>query len=558
MSYYGSSIASSIGSSLQDSDQTITENENHVAENRAGEAFYDFVSLLSLFSGSTSYTDWDAVAMNLVHITPSNITLSERKRQGSSFSISLTDREAFSKILPHDMAHLNVPRLLAVKTPVLDPELRAQSNRRIFDSMAREYRILNYESLRNHENIVQLIGCCWRTISMDLDLTVPNLVLEGSELGDLEDFCQRHGNRITMRRRIGLCIDTALGVEALHLAGILHGDIKPRNILVFKHEERGFIAKIADFGSSISLYQCTFPRKACLGTSLFCAPELLGSPSNHSRDDLLKAEIYTLGFIFAFLVRGPHTLNKLRSASPGDIAKLKKQGELANWILQDEELLLLNRMIRPTFGEDAAERERQRGIWHWFQTQQYSSVQALQRKDKLASFDNTIDDGDWITLTNSRLKNEKSEMLLSDIVNRIMSVEPINRPIDVQSILQTLRHILTLELYAVYDPNYQCHKLYEEQLVSSRRWLNPEGLHEGFLAMLNSQEIDTVILNYASNSSKSYSSGMCGKPNFFRAFRFIWRFGNIAEFPQKPPRSPSTRTRRLGVQQKQKRYAQDI
>ena len=87
---------------------------------------------------------------------------------------------------------------------------------------------------------------------------------------------------------------------------------------------------------------------------------------NHSRDDLLKAEIYTLGFIFAFLVRGPHTLNKLRSASPGDIAKLKKQGELANWILQDEELLLLNRMIRPTFGEDAAERETltMPGPWH--------------------------------------------------------------------------------------------------------------------------------------------------------------------------------------------------
>ncbi|KAL4781962.1 hypothetical protein BJX76DRAFT_359394 [Aspergillus varians] len=320
---------------------------------------------------------------------------------------------------------------------------------------------------------------------MESDLTVPNLVLEGSDLGDLEDFCQRHGNRITMRRRLGLCIDTALGVEALHLAGILHGDIKPRNILVFTNENRGFIAKIADFGSSIPLHQSTFPRNACPGTRIFYAPELLDSLEGYSRDGLLKAEVYTLGFVFAFLLRGPHTFHKLRSASPRDIERLKKRGELANWILQDEELLLLERMIRPTFGSDAAEQERQRGIWRWAETQQYNNMQALRRKGQLPSFGNTVDDGDWITLANARLKNEKSEMLFSEMVNQIMSVEPNERPLDVHYILRVLRQILTLELYAVYDPNHQCAKLYEEQLASSRRRFNPEGFHEGLIGLPN-------------------------------------------------------------------------
>jgi serine/threonine protein kinase len=550
MGYTETTFGGYLTSSFQSSNlpnQTITENDNHVAEEGADGILYDFMSFLALVSHSTSYRDWTSIGMNLVHITTSNIALAERKRHGSSFSISLVDRKDLSAILPHDMARLNLPQLLAVKTPILNSPLGAQRNRHIFDSMTREYEILNYKTLQKHENIVRLIGCCWRTVDMESELTVPNLVLEGADLGDLEDFYQRHGRTITMRKRLGLCIDVALGVEALHLAGILHGDIKPRNILVFKNQNRGFIAKIADFGSSIPLYQSTFPRKACPGTTLFAAPELVNRSEDHSRDELLKAEIYTLGLVFVLLVRGLHTLDKLRSARPEDVVSLKKGGELAEWILQEDEHRLFDPMARPTFGKEASERERQRGIWRWLETQEYNRAHALWARGIIPSLENTFDDEDWITLANARLKSEKSDTLFSGLVNRIMSAQPSRRPVNVHHILQDLRQILALELRALYDPNHPRQMLYEEQLASSRRRLNPEGLHEGVsISYLNLQEIDSIILNNVLSYKGSH---------FVRDFYFIWRFGGIAKFPKK--HRPPTRSRWLGLRhqtQTQKRY----
>jgi Ser/Thr protein kinase RdoA (MazF antagonist) len=31
-------------------------------------------------------------------------------------------------------------------------------------------------------------------------------------------------------------------------SGIIHGDIKPHNVLVFKNAEGGYVAKVIDFG----------------------------------------------------------------------------------------------------------------------------------------------------------------------------------------------------------------------------------------------------------------------------------------------------------------------
>ncbi|GKZ51980.1 hypothetical protein AbraIFM66951_008950, partial [Aspergillus brasiliensis] len=95
--------------------------------------------------------------------------------------------------------------------------------------------------------------------------------------------------------------------------------------------------------------------------------------------------------------------------------------------------------------------------------------------------------------------------------------------------------------------------LCEEQLASSRRRLNPEGLHEGLPAMLNSQEIDAAILNYALSPPNSYNSDIWRRPNVFRHIRFIWRFGYPAKFTKKHPRIYRlfTRTGRPEVKRKQ-------
>ena len=47
------------------------------------------------------------------------------------------------------------------------------------------------------------------------------------------------------------------GLMLIHEAKIIHGDLKPHNILLksINNDERGYIGKIADFGLSIKLEQ---------------------------------------------------------------------------------------------------------------------------------------------------------------------------------------------------------------------------------------------------------------------------------------------------------------
>ena len=45
----------------------------------------------------------------------------------------------------------------------------------------------------------------------------------------------------------------AAGLEALHACEIVHGDFKLDNVLIFKHPDRGFLAKLSNFSHSIPI-----------------------------------------------------------------------------------------------------------------------------------------------------------------------------------------------------------------------------------------------------------------------------------------------------------------
>lgn len=78
-------------------------------------------------------------------------------------------------------------------------------------------------------------------------------------------------------RCLSIFVDMAAGMEYLHAKGIIHGDLKPDNVMLKADEGMyiGVVAKLTDFGLSHALAPAaTHVSRVGLGTFCYMAPEL--------------------------------------------------------------------------------------------------------------------------------------------------------------------------------------------------------------------------------------------------------------------------------------------
>ncbi|OCK73272.1 kinase-like protein [Lepidopterella palustris CBS 459.81] len=171
------------------------------------------------------------------------------------------------------------------------------ANRRISDiirslkDIMKEFQFLCHEPFRNHPNIVKLLAYGWEP-----DFAAPVLVLELADLGNLENYLKNTSSlSFDMKREI--CLDIAAGLDILHAAHVVHGDLKPRNILMFRKEKQGtqsVQAKLSDFG--LSTGDLDRDEAAYNGTTLWNPPEA-GEKTRIRAQDLSSCDIFSLGLI---------------------------------------------------------------------------------------------------------------------------------------------------------------------------------------------------------------------------------------------------------------------
>ncbi|PRW55899.1 kinase [Chlorella sorokiniana] len=104
-----------------------------------------------------------------------------------------------------------------------------------------------------------------------------------------------------------LCLlDIALGLEYLHSNSLIHGDLKPANVMLkaARNDRRGFICKLGDFGLSRMLgAEESHVDTQSYGTASYAAPELL------TQGKLTKAaDVFSLGIIMWEVVSGGQEL----------------------------------------------------------------------------------------------------------------------------------------------------------------------------------------------------------------------------------------------------------
>jgi len=175
-------------------------------------------------------------------------------------------------------------------------------------SLVSELRIRSHPPLRSHPNIVDLKGVAWDFENDDETKPRPLLVEEFAPHRSLETFWDTQNLvRMPFKVKASLCNDIAQGISALHVCGIVHGDIKPGNILIFPATaQRGpFMAKLTDFGHSI----CEFEGRRSLPawTPLWSAPEADPETSGGESmtfQDMMTTDIYSYGLVVVSIAIG--------------------------------------------------------------------------------------------------------------------------------------------------------------------------------------------------------------------------------------------------------------
>ncbi|XP_044410306.1 wall-associated receptor kinase 5 [Triticum aestivum] len=151
-----------------------------------------------------------------------------------------------------------------------------------------------------HKNIVRLIGCC-------LEVDAPMLVYEFISQGSLHDILHNNNNNtkeaLNLDARLSIIAQSADGLAYMHSKAnirILHGDVKPANILL----DDDFVPKISDFGISRLIVRDKEHTGSVIGDLNYMDPVYL-------QEGLLteKSDVYSFGVVILEVISSRRALH---------------------------------------------------------------------------------------------------------------------------------------------------------------------------------------------------------------------------------------------------------
>jgi serine/threonine protein kinase len=165
-------------------------------------------------------------------------------------------------------------------------------DRRALQSILTEFHAFLHPPLLEHPNIIDFLALAWGSNPFEPLHKLPVLVVEYADQGTLADLQSREES-LSDQIKLALCLGIARGLSALHKRGIVHGDVKPENVLICSHPKETFIAKLADFGYAI-IEAVEASEISIGGTRTWRAPE---SSAPVPQGSLRKTNIYSFGLL---------------------------------------------------------------------------------------------------------------------------------------------------------------------------------------------------------------------------------------------------------------------
>ncbi|BAS88794.1 Os04g0367600 [Oryza sativa Japonica Group] len=173
----------------------------------------------------------------------------------------------------------------------------------------------------NHTNIVRLLGCC-------LQFEAPMLVYEfvqNKTLQELLDLQRSKRFHVTLGTRLRIAAESADAFAHLYSLPrpILHGDVKPANILLAE----GLVAKVSDFGcSTIDEKTQVVPK----GTPGYIDPDYLLEYQLTASND-----VYSFGVILLELLTSRRPFSKERKSLTSMFQEAMANGTLVELLDSD-------------------------------------------------------------------------------------------------------------------------------------------------------------------------------------------------------------------------------
>ena len=171
-------------------------------------------------------------------------------------------------------------REVALKTHTVGPDPDVQSVERFF----REARVV---TSFKHENIVTVFN-----LGRDGDMVFIAMdLLEGEDLTGV----LKGGRHISLEQKLHILECVSRGLAHAHDRGIIHRDIKPRNVFL---TDAGDV-KLLDFGLAHIAYSTLTEIGQIIGTPFYMSPEqVLGEKADP------RSDIFSLGSLFYELLTG--------------------------------------------------------------------------------------------------------------------------------------------------------------------------------------------------------------------------------------------------------------
>ena len=152
----------------------------------------------------------------------------------------------------------------------------------------------------HHPKVVSVLGLCPNSGCIILELC--QKTVHSHAIHTLVDVMGLYDDDLPIDLRILALVDVSEGLNFLHANGIVHGDLKPLNVLVSDNHEDEFVFKITDYASSnLNLFQLshstTFKQ---LMTPSYTAPELFSQQvTDGTRAPLAttSSDIYSFGIL---------------------------------------------------------------------------------------------------------------------------------------------------------------------------------------------------------------------------------------------------------------------